>query len=137
MLQVDLEHISCYIPVVAHALRTHNIPIPPAAAPLIAALEREHPYWVQKPEMVALELLEALREIATTYSNAAALVDTHVVALMRACRDYPCEAVRTMAEHAIEGWRRRALVHARALIGADRLCRPPVAASWKRFPSVA
>jgi hypothetical protein len=119
-MQGDLDHVQCYIPVVAHALRRAGMAIPESAIPSVAALENDNPYWVHNPEMAKLELLEALREISTTYTNTAALVESHVVELVQACEAYPCKAVRTMAAEALEGWRRVALVHVRALIGVRR-----------------
>jgi hypothetical protein len=116
-MQADLDDVQCYIPVVGHALRKVGISISQSALSRVTALEKDNPYWVHKPEMEMLELLEALREISTTYTNTTALVESHVVELMHACRQFPCEAVRVMADEALEGWRRIALVRIRALIG--------------------
>ena len=113
-MQADEEHIQANLPLIAAELAAAGCAVPSSAPTAPPA-----PPAPPTGEARRLELLEALREVATTFSTAAGLVDTAAVDLVAACaKDFPCEAVRTLADTALRDWRRTALVHIHTLTGA-------------------
>jgi hypothetical protein len=122
------EEFEMYIPIIASQLAAAGVAVPPEAAAvaegITAQLGAELPDLVPEPSsdphVATLELMEAIREVGTCYTSAAALAAAHLPALLRAAvAGHPDGAVRRLAERALAGWRRIALQHLRVLVGAD------------------